>query len=79
MSLKEALSLHESLLTPVAHVLVKPSAAHALSLEINLLNSSGQTSCIAGLVEKAIYFYSLPPLKQPLVLAFSERRVKFVN
>lgn len=78
-SLEEALSLQESLLTPVAHVLVKPSAAHALLLEINLLSSSGQTSRIPGLVEKAIYFYSLPPLNQPSVLAFSERRLKFAN
>lgn len=74
-----SLSLHESLLTPVAHVLIKPSATHALLLEINLLSSSGQTFCIPGLVEKAIYFYSLPPLNKTLVLAFSGRRVKFVN
>lgn len=78
-SLKEAVTLRESLLTPVAHVLVKPSAAHSLLLEINLLSSSGQTSRISGLVEKVIYFHSLPPLNQPLVLVFSERRLKFAN
>lgn len=75
-SLEETLSLHESLLTPVAHGLVKPSAACALLLEIkqqweNLLHPWS--------FEKAMYFYSLPPLNQPLVLAFSERRAVFVN
>lgn len=72
-SLEEALSLPESLQTPDAHVLIEPTAARALLLEINLLSSSRQTSSFLGLVEKLIHFYSLPPLNQPLVLAFSGR------
>jgi len=78
MSLEEHLSFREPLLTPVAHVLLKPTAAHALLLEITLVSSSGQTYA-HGLVEKAMNFYSLSPLNQPLVLAFAGRRVQFVN
>lgn len=75
--MEEYFSLCESLLTPVAHVLLKPTAAHGLLLAINLLSSSGKTIYTHGLVEKAIYFYSLPPLNQPLILAFAGRIVQF--
>lgn len=77
--MEEYFSLCESLLTPVADVLLKPTAAHALLSAINLLSSSGKTVYTRGLVENAIYFYSLPPLNQPLVLGFAGKIVKFVN